>query len=144
MPTKALIHHDLLSCLCVCVERTCQGSTRTVQSLGRPPEISADTGWHSCPCWLCPRAVPLCDASSLGNVKSINLLFFYWADLSKSAFFFSSAVNSRGTTWQVVMFLRWDFCWTRRETEGRFFFLKSVSQKKEVPSKHFRLFNMVL
>lgn len=32
------------------------------------PEISADTGWHSCPCWLCLRAVPPCDASSLGRL----------------------------------------------------------------------------
>lgn len=54
--------------MCVCAQRTCQGSTRTVQSWVRPPEISADTGWHSCPCWLCPRAVPLCDASSLENI----------------------------------------------------------------------------
>lgn len=52
---------------CVCMRRTCQGSTRTVRSWGRPPETSADTGWHSCPCWLCPRAVPRCDASSLEN-----------------------------------------------------------------------------
>lgn len=44
---------------------TCQGSTRTVRSLGLPPEISADTGWHSCPCCPALQAAPQCDASSL-------------------------------------------------------------------------------
>ena len=59
--------------MCGCAQCTCQGSTRTVQSWGRPPETSANTGWHSYPCWLCHRAVPLCDASSLGKKKVTSL-----------------------------------------------------------------------
>lgn len=73
--TKCL--HWLLICLWTACRRqthpgpcqywssTCPGSTRTVPSWGLPPVISADTGWHSCPCWLGLPAAPLCGASSL-------------------------------------------------------------------------------
>lgn len=54
---------------CQIVFLTCQESTRTGQSLGRPLKTSADTGWHSCPWCLYPPTAPLCDASSLEEDK---------------------------------------------------------------------------
>lgn len=64
---KNQIHHLLMTCMCELY--TCRGSTRTVQSWDQPPETSADTGWHSSPCWFFPQAVPPCDASSLEKEK---------------------------------------------------------------------------
>ena len=132
--------------VCMCVERTCQGSTRTVQSLGRPPEISADTGWHSCPCWLCPRAVPLCDASSLGSVKSINCCFSTELISQRQVFFqvqlTAVELHDKWHVFAMRFMLNQKRNWGK--VLGFFVFFKSVSQKKDVPLKHLRLFYIVL